>query len=68
MVLDVREYCPGWGADPQVDRQADALRKLHGSAAIHVALGCLNESIDRRDRNGRDFWVQVVRAIHEHQE
>jgi hypothetical protein len=63
----VREYCPSWGPEPDVDRQAGALCELHGVHAVHVALRRLNASIDERDQNGRDFWVQVVRAIHEHQ-
>ena len=67
MVLAVREYCPSWGLEPDVDRQADALRELHGAHAVHAALDRLNASIDQHDQNGRDFWVQVVRAIHEHQ-
>jgi hypothetical protein len=66
MVLAVREYCPSWGLEPEIDRQASAFLREHGSDAVHVALEKLNESIDRHDWNGRDFWVQVVRAIHEY--
>ena len=51
------------------------LRTVEGSArklieqyrlrAVFVAIERLNQSIDRRDFHSRDFWAQVVHAIHE---
>jgi hypothetical protein len=66
MVLSLRQYCPGWGLAPEINREANALRERHGAAAVHLALSRLNDSIDRHDPSARDFWVQVVRAIHEY--
>jgi hypothetical protein len=44
-----------------------SLIEEHGTRAAHFAVERLNQSIDERDTNGRDFWAQVVHAIHEHQ-
>jgi len=49
-------------------RVDDAARKLieeHGPRAVHIAVERLNQSIDERDHSARDFWAQVVHAIHE---
>ena len=35
----------------------------HGLNAVHVAIGRLNDALDRRDRVARDFWAEVVHAI-----
>jgi hypothetical protein len=51
----------------KVDEAAQDLIKQHGIRAAHFAVERLNESIDRRDKIGRDFWAQVVHAIHEYQ-
>jgi hypothetical protein len=53
--------------EAEVDREAHALLDQHGSGAVYVALDRLNESIDDFDRRARDFWAQVVGAIHAHQ-
>jgi hypothetical protein len=53
--------------EADIDREVRALLQRHGSNAVYVALNQLNESIDRRDRSGRDFWAQVVHLIHAHQ-
>jgi hypothetical protein len=67
MLLTTREDRPCWSPEAEVDRQARTLLAQHGSGAVYIALDRLNESIDRCDRGGRDFWAQVIRAIHEHQ-
>jgi hypothetical protein len=51
----------------KVDEAARDLIEQHGIRAAYFAVERLNESIDRRDQIGRDFWAQVVHAIHEHQ-
>src|SRR5947199_3651073 len=51
----------------RVDELARSLIKEHGTRAILVAVERLNQSIDERDIHSRDFWAQVVHAIHEHQ-
>lgn len=51
----------------RVDEAARDLIEQHGIRAAYFAVERLNESIDRRDQTGRDFWAQVVHAIHEHQ-
>ena len=51
-------------------RVDDAARKLieeHGPRAVHIAVERLNQSIDERDHPARDFWAQVVHAIHQYQ-
>jgi hypothetical protein len=53
--------------EAEVDRKANALLDQHGSGAVYIALDRLNESIDDCDRRARDFWAQVVGAIHAHQ-
>jgi len=50
-----------------VDDAARDLIEQHGTKAAHIALERLNQSIDQVDLFGRDFWAQVVHAIHEHQ-
>ena len=51
----------------RVDELARSLIEEHGTRAAHVAVERLNQSIDERDVDNRDFWAQVVHAIHEHQ-
>ena len=51
----------------RVEELAHRLIEEHGSRAVHVAIERLNQSIDERDIHSRDFWAQVVHAIHEHQ-
>jgi len=51
----------------KVDEEARNLIEQHGIRAAYTAVERLNERIDRRDQIGRDFWAQVVQAIHEHQ-
>jgi hypothetical protein len=51
----------------KVDKAARDLIEQHGIRAAYLAVERLNESIDRRDQNGRDFWAQVAHAIHESQ-
>jgi hypothetical protein len=51
-------------------RVGELARKLieqHGTRAVYVAVERLNQSIDERDHPARDFWAQVVHAIHENQ-
>ena len=35
----------------------------HGPNAVYVAIGRLNDALDRGDRIARDFWAEVVHAI-----
>jgi hypothetical protein len=51
----------------KVEQQARALIGGHGDEAVSIAIEHLNESIDREDRRDRDFWAQVVHAIHQQQ-
>ena len=51
----------------RVDELARSLIEEHGARAVLVAVERLNQSIDERDIQSRDFWAQVVHAIHEHQ-
>ena len=51
----------------RVDELARSLIEEHGTRAVAVAVERLNQSIDERDIHSRDFWAQVVHAIHEHQ-
>jgi len=51
----------------KVDEAARDLIEQHGVRAAYIAVERLNQSIDQADQIGRDFWVQVVHAIHEHQ-
>ena len=51
----------------RVDELARSLIKEHGTRAVLVAVERLNQSIDERDIHSRDFWAQVVHAIHEYQ-
>ena len=41
------------------------LIEQHGKGAVYAAVERLNQSIDEHDRPARDFWAQVVHAIHE---
>jgi hypothetical protein len=43
------------------------LIEQHGKGAVYAAVERLNQSIDEHDRPARDFWAQVVHAIHEFQ-
>ena len=51
----------------RVEELARDLIEQHGTRAAHAALERLNHSIDERDQPARDFWAQVVHAIHEYQ-
>ena len=51
----------------RVDELARKLIEQHGSRAVHIAVERLNQSIDERDYPARDFWAQVVHAIHEYE-
>jgi hypothetical protein len=51
----------------RVDELASTMIEQHGTRAVYIAVERLNQSIDERDRLGRDFWAQVVHAIHEYQ-
>lgn len=51
----------------RIDELARSLIEEHGTLAVHVAVERLNQSIDERDIQNRDFWAQVVHAIHERQ-
>jgi hypothetical protein len=51
----------------RVNELARSLIEEHGTRAVLVAVERLNQSIDERDIHSRDFWAQVVHAIHEHQ-
>jgi hypothetical protein len=50
-----------------VDSSARDLIAQHGTGAVYAAVERLNQSIDEGHRIGRDFWAQVVHAIHEYQ-
>jgi hypothetical protein len=50
-----------------LEELARDLIEQHGTPAAHAAVERLNHSIDERDQPARDFWAQVVHAIHEHQ-
>lgn len=50
--------------EADVEESADALITQYRARAVYVAIQRLNESIDRGDLRNRDFWAQVVRAIH----
>ena len=50
-----------------VEEAARELIEQQGRRAVYVAVEKLNQSIDERDGIGRDFWAQVVHAIHEYQ-
>ena len=50
-----------------VESSARKLIEKHRLRAVFVAVDRLNRSIDRRDFHARDFWAQVVHAIHEFQ-
>ena len=52
----------------RVDRRARELIAQHGARALFVAIERINESIDRSNRAARDFWAEVVHAIHEYQQ
>lgn len=49
----------------KVEDSARALIAEHGDRAVFVAVDLLNESIDQRDWYARNFWAQVVHAIHD---
>jgi hypothetical protein len=51
----------------RVDESARKLVEQHGKRAAYIAVERLNESMGQGDRLGRDFWAQVVHAIHEYQ-
>jgi hypothetical protein len=51
----------------RVDELARKLIEQHGTSAVYIAVERLNQSIDERDHPARDFWAQVVHAIHEYQ-
>jgi hypothetical protein len=43
------------------------LIRKHRRRAVFIAMERLNKSIDRGDRQGRDFWAQVVHEIHDYE-
>lgn len=47
----------------KVDEAARNLIEQRGIRAAYFAVERLNESIDRHDQIGRDFWAQVVHNI-----
>jgi len=51
----------------RVAEQARKLIEQHSTRAVYIAVERLNQSIDERDHPARDFWAQVVHAIHEYQ-
>jgi hypothetical protein len=51
----------------RVEGLARKLIAQHGTRAVYIAIERLNQSIDERDHPARDFWAQVVHAIHEYQ-
>jgi hypothetical protein len=51
----------------RVEQSARSLIEEHGTRAVYIAVERLNQSIDQRDLPARDFWAQVVHAIHEYQ-
>jgi len=46
-----------------VEQIAGELIAEHGPKAVHVAIGRLNDAIDRGDRISRDFYAEIVCAI-----
>jgi hypothetical protein len=50
-----------------VEGSARALIETYRLRAVFVAMDRLNKSIDRGDLRARDFWAQVVHAIHDYQ-
>jgi hypothetical protein len=50
-----------------VDNSARDLIEQHGTGAVYAAVERLNQSIDEGDQTARDFWAQMVHAIHEYQ-
>ena len=65
MVLSTLEHRSRLNLDAEISKEARVLIKQHGKNAVYVALDQLNVSIDHGDICARDFWVQVVRSIHE---
>lgn len=53
--------------DRGVERIAGEMIATHGARAARMAVERLNETIDRNDASGRDFWACVVRVIHQRQ-
>jgi hypothetical protein len=47
----------------RVAQIAGELIAEHGPKAVHVAIGRLNDAIDRGDRISRDFYAEIVCAI-----
>ena len=50
-----------------VEGSARRLIVEHGARAVLAAIDRLNNSIDRADWEQRDFWAQVVHAIHDYE-
>jgi hypothetical protein len=50
-----------------VENSARKLIEQYAEDAVFLAMDRLNKSIDERDFDARDFWAQVVHAIHEFQ-
>lgn len=50
-----------------VEDSAWRLIRKHRRRAVFVAMERLNKGIDRGDRSARDFWAQVVHAIHDYE-
>jgi hypothetical protein len=51
----------------EIEHLARAMIVRHGEEAAKAAVTQLNKTIDRGDREGRERWACVVRAIHENQ-
>ena len=49
-----------------VEESARRLITKHPLRAVFVAIERLNKRIDRGDWRARDFWAEVVHAIHDH--
>jgi hypothetical protein len=51
----------------EIEHLARAMIVRHGEEAAKAAVAHLNKAIDHGDREGRERWACVVRAIHEDQ-
>lgn len=69
IVIAHSQRCPAVSSGIRnIDRVARAMIRRHGSGAARAAAERLNTMIDRGNGPGRDLWVCVVHAIHEHQD
>ena len=67
MVLSTMEHRSRLNPDAEISKEARVLIEQNGKNAVYIALDQLNVSIDHGNICARDFWIQVVRSIHEHQ-